>query len=72
MVDLKADYKVQVQFLEGDLAKRAEVQALAEKAIELGGVDILVNNAGIQVLVSFISLALMQHHSFTNLYPFHV
>lgn len=49
LLDLHTDYKVQVRFLDGDLAKKAEVQSLAQKSIELGGVDILVNNAGIQV-----------------------
>ena len=41
----------------GDVSKRADVEAMVEKAWkELGGLDILVNNAGIETIVPFLEL----------------
>ena len=41
----------------GDVAKRADVEAMIDKAWkELGGLDILVNNAGIETIVPFLDL----------------
>jgi len=41
----------------GDVSKRADVEAMVEKAAkELGGLDILVNNAGIETIVPFLEL----------------
>ena len=41
----------------GDVAKRADVEAVVDKAWkELGGLDILVNNAGIETIVPFLEL----------------
>ena len=41
----------------GDVARRADVEAMIDKAWkELGGLDILVNNAGIETIVPFLDL----------------
>jgi NAD(P)-dependent dehydrogenase (short-subunit alcohol dehydrogenase family) len=41
----------------GDVARRADVEAMMDKAWkELGGLDILVNNAGIETIVPFLDL----------------
>ena len=41
----------------GDVSKRADVEAMIDKAWrELGGLDILVNNAGIETIVPFLDL----------------
>ena len=41
----------------GDVARRADVEAMIEKAWkELGGLDILVNNAGIETIIPFLDL----------------
>ena len=41
----------------GDVARRADVEAMIDKAWkELGGLDILVNNAGIETIVPFLEL----------------
>ena len=41
----------------GDVARRADVEAMVEKAWkELGGLDILVNNAGIETTIPFLEL----------------
>jgi NAD(P)-dependent dehydrogenase (short-subunit alcohol dehydrogenase family) len=41
----------------GDVSKRADVEAMVDKAWkELGGLDILVNNAGIETIVPFLDL----------------
>jgi NAD(P)-dependent dehydrogenase (short-subunit alcohol dehydrogenase family) len=41
----------------GDVSKRADVEAMVDKAWkELGGLDILVNNAGIETIVPFLEL----------------
>ena len=43
--------------VKGDVAKRADVEAMMDKAWkELGGLDILVNNAGIETIVPFSDL----------------
>src|ERR671913_2238027 len=43
--------------LKGDVAKRADVESMVDKAWkELGGLDILVNNAGIETIVPFLEL----------------
>jgi glucose 1-dehydrogenase/3-oxoacyl-[acyl-carrier protein] reductase len=43
--------------VKGDVAKRADAEAMIEKAWkELGGLDILVNNAGIETIVPFLEL----------------
>ena len=43
--------------VQGDVAKRADVEAMIDKAWkELGGIDILVNNAGIETIVPFLEL----------------
>ena len=43
--------------VQGDVAKRADVEAMVDKAWrELGGIDILVNNAGIETIVPFLEL----------------
>jgi glucose 1-dehydrogenase/3-oxoacyl-[acyl-carrier protein] reductase len=43
--------------VQGDVAKRADVEAMIDKAWkELGGLDILVNNAGIETIVPFLEL----------------
>jgi glucose 1-dehydrogenase/3-oxoacyl-[acyl-carrier protein] reductase len=43
--------------VKGDVAKRADVEAMIDKAWkELGGIDILVNNAGIETIVPFLEL----------------
>src|SRR5690349_11849493 len=43
--------------VKGDVAKRADVEAMIDKAWkELGGLDILVNNAGIETIVPFLDL----------------
>ena len=43
--------------VKGDVAKRADVEAMIAKAWkELGGLDILVNNAGIETIVPFLEL----------------
>jgi NAD(P)-dependent dehydrogenase (short-subunit alcohol dehydrogenase family) len=43
--------------VKGDVAKRADVEAMMDKAWkELGGLDILVNNAGIETIVPFFEL----------------
>ena len=43
--------------VKGDVAKRADAEAMIEKAwSELGGLDILVNNAGIETIVPFLEL----------------
>ena len=43
--------------VKGDVAKRADVEAMIDKAWkELGGLDILVNNAGIETIVPFLEL----------------
>jgi len=46
--ELASEYKVDVQFEGGDLTRPAEIEHLAQRCIESGGVDILINNAGIQ------------------------
>jgi len=41
----------------GDVSKRADVEAMIDKAWkELGGLDILVNNAGIETIIPFLEL----------------
>jgi NAD(P)-dependent dehydrogenase (short-subunit alcohol dehydrogenase family) len=41
----------------GDVARRADVEAMINKAWkELGGLDILVNNAGIETIIPFLEL----------------
>jgi NAD(P)-dependent dehydrogenase (short-subunit alcohol dehydrogenase family) len=41
----------------GDVARRADVEAMIDKAWkELGGLDILVNNAGIETIIPFLEL----------------
>jgi glucose 1-dehydrogenase/3-oxoacyl-[acyl-carrier protein] reductase len=41
----------------GDVSKRADVEAMIDKAWrDLGGLDILVNNAGIETIVPFLEL----------------
>jgi glucose 1-dehydrogenase/3-oxoacyl-[acyl-carrier protein] reductase len=41
----------------GDVAKRADVEGIIDKAWqELGGLDILVNNAGIETIIPFLEL----------------
>jgi len=41
----------------GDVSKRADVEAMIDKAWkEMGGLDILVNNAGIETIVPFLEL----------------
>jgi NAD(P)-dependent dehydrogenase (short-subunit alcohol dehydrogenase family) len=41
----------------GDVAKRADVEAMIDKAWkEFGGLDILVNNAGIETIIPFLDL----------------
>jgi NAD(P)-dependent dehydrogenase (short-subunit alcohol dehydrogenase family) len=41
----------------GDVSKRADVEAMIDKAWkELGGLDILVNNAGIETIIPFLDL----------------
>src|SRR5688572_22124628 len=43
--------------VKADVAKRADVEAMMDKAWkELGGLDILVNNAGIETIVPFLEL----------------
>ena len=43
--------------MKGDVAKRADVEAMIDTAWkELGGLDILVNNAGIETIVPFLEL----------------
>jgi glucose 1-dehydrogenase/3-oxoacyl-[acyl-carrier protein] reductase len=43
--------------LKGDVARRADVETMIDKAWnELGGLDILVNNAGIETIVPFLEL----------------
>jgi glucose 1-dehydrogenase/3-oxoacyl-[acyl-carrier protein] reductase len=43
--------------IKGDVAKRADVESMIDKAWkELGGLDILVNNAGIETIVPFLEL----------------
>src|SRR5690348_4515838 len=43
--------------VKGDVGKRADVEAMMEKAwSELGPIDILVNNAGIETIVPFLEL----------------
>jgi NAD(P)-dependent dehydrogenase (short-subunit alcohol dehydrogenase family) len=43
--------------VKGDVAKRADAEAMIDKAWkELGGLDILVNNAGIETIVPFLEL----------------
>ena len=43
--------------VKGDVAKRADVEAMIDTAWkELGGLDILVNNAGIETIVGFLEL----------------
>ena len=43
--------------VKGDVAKRADAEAMIEKSWkELGGLDILVNNAGIETIVPFLEL----------------
>jgi glucose 1-dehydrogenase/3-oxoacyl-[acyl-carrier protein] reductase len=43
--------------VQGDVGKRADVEAMIDKAWkELGGLDILVNNAGIETIVPFLEL----------------
>jgi len=43
--------------VKGDVAKRAEVEAMVEKVWnELGPIDVLVNNAGIETIVPFLEL----------------
>ena len=43
--------------VKGDVAKRADVETMIDKAWnELGGLDILVNNAGIETIVPFLEL----------------
>jgi NAD(P)-dependent dehydrogenase (short-subunit alcohol dehydrogenase family) len=43
--------------VKGDVSKRADVEAMMEKAWnELGPIDILVNNAGIETIVPFLEL----------------
>src|SRR5688572_6819191 len=43
--------------VKGDVAKRADVEAMIDKAWkELGGLDILVNNAGIETIIPFLEL----------------
>src|SRR5688572_14423137 len=43
--------------IKGDVAKRADVEAMIDRAWkELGGLDILVNNAGIETIVPFLEL----------------
>ena len=43
--------------VQGDVAKRADVEAMIDRAWkELGGIDILVNNAGIETIVPFLEL----------------
>jgi glucose 1-dehydrogenase/3-oxoacyl-[acyl-carrier protein] reductase len=41
----------------GDVARRADVEAMIDKAWkELGGLDILINNAGIETIIPFLDL----------------
>lgn len=41
----------------GDVSKRADVEAMIDKAWnDLGGLDILVNNAGIETIIPFLEL----------------
>ena len=43
--------------VKGDVAKRADVEAMVEKVWnELGPIDVLVNNAGIETIVPFLEL----------------
>jgi glucose 1-dehydrogenase/3-oxoacyl-[acyl-carrier protein] reductase len=43
--------------IKGDVARRADVETMIDKAWnELGGLDILVNNAGIETIVPFLEL----------------
>lgn len=43
--------------VKGDVAKRADVQAMVDKTwSELGPIDILVNNAGIETIVPFLEI----------------
>jgi NAD(P)-dependent dehydrogenase (short-subunit alcohol dehydrogenase family) len=43
--------------VKGDVARRADVESMIDKAWkELGGLDILVNNAGIETIVPFLEL----------------
>src|SRR3982751_5222243 len=43
--------------VQGDVAKRADVEAMVDKTwAELGPIDLLVNNAGIETIVPFLEL----------------
>jgi 3-hydroxybutyrate dehydrogenase len=46
---LEGDYSIKCNYINADLSKTEEIEALAKHAAEsMGGIDILVNNAGVQ------------------------
>ncbi len=58
VVDWVRDKGCKAIAVKADVAKRAEVEAMMEKAwSELGPIDILVNNAGMETIVPFLDLA---------------
>jgi glucose 1-dehydrogenase/3-oxoacyl-[acyl-carrier protein] reductase len=55
--ELQRRYGVMTTAVQGDVAKRADVERMTEAAWgELGPIDVLVNNAGIETIVPFLDL----------------
>jgi NAD(P)-dependent dehydrogenase (short-subunit alcohol dehydrogenase family) len=73
--EIRAEYKVEVIALSGDVTCAESVKRVAERAFEWSSVDILVNNAGIHIPAPFLSYTFEQFKSVieSNVYSvFHV
>jgi NAD(P)-dependent dehydrogenase (short-subunit alcohol dehydrogenase family) len=73
--EIKAEYKVEVIALSGDVTCAESVKNLAGKALEWKSIDIIVNNAGIHIPAPFLSYTFDEFKSVieSNVYSvFHV